>query len=135
MENSAGTIVYVSGGGRNCYSYGPQQVFEGVYFDEFEGQVFLEGAGPAQKYIKPREDVWLRFDSLSINDPDRKKPRGDRSNVYFIKLIGRKTDREGRYGMGVSSAEILVDRVLSARLLQSGDGYISCRLIIDSCKP
>jgi hypothetical protein len=125
VEDSIAVLEFV--GARQCYYFGQQQVFNGIYFDEFEGQLFLEGTAPSPKYIMPKQVVWLTFDEET--DRSNFPISGDRdgiTRVWAVSFLGKKTSLPGNYGhLGGSEA---------ASLQQSGKGYVSCQLIENSCK-
>lgn len=117
-----GSVGYISP--RNCYRFGPEKEFDGIYFDEFEGQFFIEGARPATHY-KLKELVWLTIDDKTdLNGHELSAPL--KSRIWHIKFVGRKTKVKAFYGHGgVFENEIIVDKILSARLIKSGDEFLS----------
>lgn len=122
-----GTEIRQFAGSRACYDFLPPRRFSGIYVDEFEGQMFLEGAGEAKRYVIPCRQIWFSVDEQS--DVSRWKgfdKSDDLSRVWLVDFIGRATPSapKGQYGhMGVSEGEVLVDRVISARLLGTYEGY------------
>lgn len=121
-------------GAAACGDLGRQRVFEGIYFDEFEGQIFLDGERPAESYTQRGPLTWLTFDEQSV--PEQLGTGVVSTRVWHMRFIGRKTVRSGHYGhFGMSCHEILVDRVLWARPQQAAGGYRSDSLIQQNDDP
>ena len=110
---------------RNCNDWQSPRVFDGIYVDEFEGQRFLEGAKSAERYVS-RDRVWLNLDHRTQLGPLVPiRPDDGKTRVYHVRFSGRKTARPGRYGhFGMSSEEIVVDRILQARLVSTIDDRV-----------
>lgn len=117
-------------GQRDCYL--PPREFAGVFFFEFEGELFLEGAMPAERYSFSICDAgWLYFDDESAGRQlvSAQSPTTANS-IWFLRFVGRASPPfefiplPQRYGhLGVSQNAFLVDRVIEARLLRTYEGY------------
>lgn len=104
-----------------CFKMLPAKRFRGIWLDQFEGSVFIDGArdmGTAKAELRRRLAVpaahmeWLGWD-----DTYRAAhfPPSPNARVVAIDFIGRRTAYPGRYGhMGMSSSEVVVDRIISA---------------------
>ena len=126
-----GATVFAFTGPRDCFHFGAPRVFSGIYIDEFEGQSFLEGQQPPGPYRD--QSVWISFDEKSDKRAAPLLHGIAPTHVWQIRFIGRRTDRPGRYGhMGMSNSEVLVDRVLEARLLGTYQGYLPPSVLIRS---
>jgi hypothetical protein len=126
-----GATVFAFAGPRDCYHFGPPRVFSGIYIDEFEGQSFLEGQHPPGPYRD--QSVWISFDEKSDKSVAPLLHSMTPTRIWRIRFVGRKTDRAGTYGhLGMSNSEVLVDRVLEARLLGAYQGYLPPSVLIRS---
>ncbi len=129
VRQSDGSIVGHYVGSRACHDFLAPRRFTGVYVDEFEGQMFLEGAGVAERYVIPCRWIWLTVDEKSdVRRWARPKDGGNLSRVWLLDFVGRATppapNSHNGYGhMGVFEGEVLVDQVISARLIGSYEGY------------
>lgn len=131
----SGTQVASSLPDRDCLDFGPARRFNGVYFDEFEGQLLIEGTPKGPPFREPSDHVWLEFDERTVYDANTKallRPDDSgKTRVFMIEFIGRKTARKGQYGhMGASQHEVLVNRVVGARKIHETSGYAGADLLI-----
>lgn len=122
-------------GSRLCHDLGPPERLKGIYFDEFEGQLFIEGSPAGPPYRAPEELVWPTFDEATVYENDTKRTLLDdgsgATRVFEIEFIGRKASRKGRYGhFGMSQHEVVIDRVVRLRLLHKVEGYADSDLLI-----
>jgi len=86
--------------------FGPEQVFEGEYAINFETSVFTPDDAPRA------EAVWL------AGWEDRPGDNGGAIRRYHLRFVGRHTADPGRYGgLGAYRHEVLITRLISARLL------------------
>ncbi|MFT3976951.1 MAG: hypothetical protein QM688_07550 [Sphingomonas bacterium] len=110
---------------RDCYDWGGERTFSGIYIDELEGERFMEGQAPASSYC-PHDEVWMMFDEKSdLRAMPALKLYEDGSRIWSVRFIGRKTAKSGEYGhMGMSTEEVLVDRMVSANLIAAYPGYV-----------
>jgi hypothetical protein len=120
-----------------CFKMLPSQHFHGIWLDEFEGSVFFEGKLKAesvkaevQRRLKTKSysNEWLDLaGSAGKYLPLKNSPN---SRMVALDFIGRRTAYLGRYGhMGGSTSEVLVDRVISARVVyQSREPYLEYEL-------
>ncbi|WP_156442938.1 MULTISPECIES: hypothetical protein [unclassified Sphingomonas] len=134
-ETHGGTPVLGSIGTRLCHELDAPKRFRGIFFDEFEGQLFIEGSPPGPPYREPQERVWPSFDGATTFDKGTKNTLIDdgsgSTRVFEIEFIGRKTSRKGRYGhFGMSQHEVVIDRVVRLRLLHKVEGYADSNLLI-----
>lgn len=116
-------------GSRACYDFLPPRRFSGVYVDEFEGQMFLEGAKESDRYVIPCRWIWFTVDEKSdVSRWPGLKDSGNSSRVWLLDFVGRATPpaatgRNGYGHMGASEGEVLVDQIISARLIGSYEGF------------
>ncbi len=120
---------------RNCFDFGPVQRFTGVYFDEFEGQLFIEGTPAGPPYLQPQERIWPSFDEKTTYRGDTRRALSPddsgATRVFEVEWIGRKTVRAGEYGhFGLSQRGMIVDQVIKVRLLHKVEGYAGPDLLI-----
>ncbi len=120
---------------RDCFDFGSAQRFTGIYFDEFEGQLFIEGAPGGPPYQQPQERIWPTFDEKTIYRGDTKRVMSPddsgATRVFEVEWIGRKTVRAGHYGhFGMSQRGMIVDQVIKVRLLHKVEGYAGPDLLI-----
>ncbi|MGI4731684.1 MAG: hypothetical protein ACRYFW_08055 [Janthinobacterium lividum] len=99
--------------------------------DEFEGQLFIENGQAAPRYIEPKRRVWVAFDRKTDGSAIKLIASRRGTQFWLVDVVGRETDRGGRYGhMGASDATLLVDHVNSATPLQHVDGYAPDSLLV-----
>ena len=122
-----------------CFKMQPQRRFSGIWLDEFEGSVFLEGVTEPSEALRRIRAVdrrgpageWLGW-SMSLDDLDpslrRALERSATARLVYLEFDGRRTAYRGRYGhMGMSESEVIVDRVIAARPVHvSRFGYLVC---------
>jgi hypothetical protein len=102
-----------------CFFMLPQQRWRGVWVNTPERSSFQPGATRRLAEAASHR-IWLRFAAPNKLDFSRQYNRSDR--VYLIEFIGRRTRYPGEYGdTGDVRHEILVDRVLSSRLISDTD--------------
>lgn len=115
---------------RECYLE-PRR-FKGIYISEFEGGGFVPNASPSEAYtISICHDFWLGMDEQSLGLDLFANPTSlDGGQVFQVDFIGRpspdlpQVPLPARYGhMGVYQNAIMVDRIISARLLRTFSGY------------
>jgi hypothetical protein len=100
-----------------CFKMSAEQRLSGLWRNDFEGQLFC--SAPAQKcdYGKLRETVWLDFGPGS-----QSKVSPGSGGVYAIEFDGRSALQKGMYGhMGMFDREVIVDRLISIRQVESPD--------------
>ena len=109
-------LVYV--GDADCYRFGPPRRMRGVWRAAFEGSEFFPG-----RTTPPGEDetsgVWLSVDeNAPLPIAVRRKGGWEHPPLLLVDFVGRQTLFPGGYGhMGMSHDLIVVDRLLSARVL------------------
>ncbi|THD62791.1 hypothetical protein [Phenylobacterium sp.] len=87
-------------------AFGPEQVFEGDYANDFQTSRFHAEGAPAG------QDDWL------AGWQDRPGDGGGILRRYHLKFVGRRTAAPGQYGgLGKYPNEVLITRLVSARLL------------------
>ena len=107
--------------------------FRGIWLDQFEGSRYFDGAHDASRVkASIRHDAktfnanreWLGWNDQATRDLI---PSAPRARLVAIDFIGRRMAYPGRYGhMGISRRAIIVDRVLSARLIyQASTPYLA----------
>jgi hypothetical protein len=112
-----------------CYKMQRPRRYRGIWINEFEGQQFIpEGVTlPEWPRTNPRSpgwreqferaraaSIWLSVDRAMTDDDVRRTGRR-----MLIEFIGRQTAYPGNYGhMGMSGNEIIVDRVISLKVLE-----------------
>jgi hypothetical protein len=111
-----------------CYAFGRPHVMEGIYFDYFEGQLFVEGAHDVASADGP--GVWIDQD-LTSADRRRWGMAGEVcGHAYRIRFVGRSAPplpaQPGRgYGhMGEFGGLVVVDRMLAVTDL--GEVHHAC---------
>jgi len=93
-----------------CFRMLPAQRWRGLWRNNFEGSQFCAAPAVVCDYHSPGERVWLNADRV----------RGRRGALYSLQFVGRKTMYTGPYGhMGMSDQEIIVDRVISIKMVQA----------------
>jgi hypothetical protein len=105
-----------------CYRFGPSGHMHGLWRNAFEGSQFCAAPArqcpdrpPAQKVDHYRDNVWLQFRAFPRGWDDT--PPG---GLYLVDFIGRSSQYEGIFGhMGMSKYEVIVDRLLSIKLLEA----------------
>lgn len=125
-----GVAVYAFIGSRACYSFEPPREFDGIYVDEFEGQEFIVTKNLRLPVVSPARNTWLDFDELSDRGPLTHRPDAS-TRLWHVRFVGRQTNSSGRYGhKGMSDEVVLVDRVLSAKMLAKTHGYAGPDLVV-----
>lgn len=90
-------------------AFGPEQAFEGDFTVDVQTSAFHADGAPKG------QDDWL------VGWPDRPGDDGGIVRRYHIKFVGRRTTTAGAYGPGgTRPGEVLIDRLVSARLLIGG---------------
>lgn len=128
-DRSSGAEFVVRGPDRDCRRFRAARSFEGVWIDEFEGSLFVEGARSYDEARRrPASDpqvYWLAIDAKS--DIAKVVPRRY-GTAYRIRLIAREMLPEGKrsrfslpgFGhMGMWHQSILVDAVRSAEVIRT----------------
>lgn len=93
-----------------CVRMLPSERWRGLWRDDCEGSQFCLSPADACDFNTKGDRIWLTPGPL----------RGKRGAVYTVEFVGRKTMYRGSYGhMGMSDHEIIVDRVISARMVQA----------------
>jgi hypothetical protein len=105
----------------DCYRMLPPQRMRGVWLNEFEGSKFFPGystdPGPSL-----RSTLWLEVDRPAISRITGRnfnwRSKGPQPKLVLLDFIGRRTAISGPYGhMGMSDHYVVVDRILSAQVL------------------
>ena len=93
-----------------CVRMLPAHRWHGLWRNDFEGSRFCAAPAAACDYDTKGERVWL----------DSRRLRGRWQELYAVDFVGRKTMFKGSYGhLGMSDHEIIVDRVISAKMVQA----------------
>ena len=101
--------------GSNCYRFGEQRRFTGVWRNEFEGSSFYEGQTALPLDHRVRRETWLDFAKEALGTGMVEALPLKKSLVVKIEFLGRKTTVPGAHGMGgLYPHLIIVDQVLSA---------------------
>lgn len=124
LQKQDGIDVVVGVPVDQCYKMLPPQRFRGIWLDEFEGSRFFEGsrdANAVKAEVRRRLGTAEGYEWLDWSGPNGNsipQPTTQNSRMVAIDFIGRRTAYPGRYGhMGVSRSEIVVDRIIAARLI------------------
>jgi hypothetical protein len=137
LEKRNGTRVIVGVPVDQCYKMRPKQRFRGIWLDEFEGSTFFEAALTAESVkaevqrrlrTKHSSNEWLDWAGTARKGvPSKNSPN---SRMVALDFVGRRTAYPGSYGhMGMSSGEVVVDRVVSAHVIyQSNEPYLEYEL-------
>lgn len=109
--------------GPDCYRFDEKRRFSGVWRNEFEGSSFFEGRTSLPLDNRQRQEAWLDFSKeASANEAFDTLPKKGTS-VVQIEFEGRKTSVPGSHGhFGMYRHLILVDRVLSIRIIEPANG-------------
>jgi len=99
----------------DCYRLTAPRRMRGVARTGFETGSFYPGRTTLPQ-ADERSDLWIELDPRVLA-PDVRRSCAEGCAVY-LDFIGRRTAVRGRYGhMGLASHIVIVDRVLSARVL------------------
>ncbi|WP_326524519.1 hypothetical protein [Sphingomonas sp.] len=123
---------------RQCIGYSAPRVFTGIYLDAFEGQQFIEGAATDPPYIEPDRKIWMNVALLPATDRIRQvqELQADATQIWTVEFVGRVSTAPGFFGhMGVYDGEVIADRIISARLLKTVDGYVGPDLPVRNEQP
>jgi hypothetical protein len=97
-----------------CFEMMPQQRWQGLWRNFFEGSRFCPSRATQCSHESPGEDIWLTF-------PRGREPVGqdEFGGLYAVEFIGRRTRYPGGFGhMGMSDHEMIVDRLISIRMIE-----------------
>jgi hypothetical protein len=121
-QKESGIEVVVGVPVDQCFKMLPAKRFRGIWLDEFEGSIFIDGARDVEttkaELRRSLAAPVAHREWLGWNDADRDAlfPRSSNARLVAVDFIGRRTAYPGRYGhMGMSSSEVVVDRVISVR--------------------
>jgi len=99
----------------DCYRFSEPRRMRGVAITGFETGDFFAGRTTVPKENQS-SDIWIEVDPGVLPTNVRDSCRTGCS--IYLDFLGRRTAVEGHYGhMGMSKHQIVVDRVLYARLL------------------
>lgn len=113
--------VDVSQTGNSCDELLPPERMQGIWVNGFEVSGFVPGAtGLPQPGDRSYGRIWLSFAEGVAPDPalraEMDKVRG--RVAVAIEFVGRRSRHEGAHvHMGGARSQVVVDRILSARLL------------------
>jgi hypothetical protein len=114
-----------------CYKMLPAKRMRGIWLNEFEGSRFFEGMTHRDQVKAALRDkraakLWPFGEWLGWGKAREPETR-PRSQMVLIDFVGRRTAFPGRYGhMGGSSSGVLVDKVLSTKVIyEAKDAYLS----------
>lgn len=100
----------------DCFRFGQPEEFSGIWIDEFERSVFVEGAVSAPRQRPSYEEsAWLSIPK-GIFAPERLPATGKLesechgTSVYRIEFVGRERHGDSGHG-GLWDREIWVDRI------------------------
>ena len=114
-----------------CQRYGHPKRYSGIFIEEFEGHQFIENAMPAARYLEPHDRVWFNLEAGQGSNAERLKRNRGTTVIWYVTIVGRRSIGAGTFGHGgIFPAELLVQRVISARRLQQVDGYAGPDLLI-----
>lgn len=109
-----------------CIRYDPPRQFDGIWWDEFEGEAYWDFAR-----IVPMEDgkpdfggaAWLQFDLAQMAGKDIDRNNGH-EKPWHIRFIGRKTSVPGYHGhYGYFRHNVIVERIISLEPMPRPKGY------------
>jgi hypothetical protein len=108
-----------------CVRMLPTRRWQGLWRHEFEGSRFCAVPATACDYNSKGDKVWLTYDPV----------RGKWGALYSVDFIGRKTMYKGPYGhLGMSDHEIIVDRVMSIKMVQAPPPPMAKDQLIEAMK-
>jgi hypothetical protein len=90
----------------------PRQRYRGVWINEFEGSRFYPGRSTVPT-SRDEAHIWLEVEHSSLAGlvPD--------GRAFLLEIEGRRTMYPGPFGhLGGADHELIVDRVISATLIQ-----------------
>ena len=98
-----------------CYKFDKPRRWKGLWRKQFEGSIFCPAGSPCPDDQSAVEnEIWLEFAS-EHSVPNEVKSGG----VYEVEFIGRRSIGEGHFGhLGMSRNDIIVDRLISTKLLE-----------------
>ena len=109
-KNEKGIAVIESMPIDKCFKMLPAQRWHGLWRNDFEGSQFCAAPAVVCDYNSQGDRVWLSADYV----------RAQSGALYSIEFVGRKTMYKGPYGhLGMSDQEIIVDRVISIKMVQA----------------
>jgi hypothetical protein len=133
LQKESGLDVVVGIPIDQCYKMQPAKRFRGIWINQFEESIFFDGARDANSVkaeMRRRLGTPAAYEEW-LGWPEKMEPPLSRNmRMVFLDFIGRRTAYPGRYGhMGSSRSEIVVDRVISARVIyRSSMPYIEDEL-------
>lgn len=135
-----GVVIHASLPTDQCFKMEPPRRFSGIWHHEFEGSTFLKGvtqpaeamrrlcelqgrAGPAGEWLDWSVS-WRELDPALRSALDGSSG----TRLVYLEFEGRRTAYRGDYGhLGTSETEVIVDRLITARLASaSGNDDLSC---------
>ena len=137
-QKESGIEVIVGVPVDQCFKMLPAKRFQGIWLDEFEGSIFVDGVRDVEaakaelrrRLAAPAAHMeWLGWDDTNRADL---LPPSSNARLVAIDFIGRRTMYPGRYGhMGMSNSEVVVDRMISARpIYQAHTPYLEDELTL-----
>lgn len=113
---------------RACIPLKPRRVYEGVWYDTFEGQEFFDRALTAAGISAPHSRVWLEIDRSAALDlanlpervPEIRTPRSYRVRFVGAETLNMNCDERGSSGWsscyghdGAFPGMVVVEQMLS----------------------
>lgn len=100
---------------QECFAMTPLQRWKGLWRNDFEGMRFCPAPSRECSYETPGDIIWPTFPEGS-----RYAKSAGSGALYAIEFLGRRTVDRGRFGhMGMSDHEMIVDRVLAMKEVES----------------
>jgi len=107
-EIELGSPVYIGQPTDQCYKMQPQQRWQGLWRNEFEGSRFCPGPARQCQMDTPGDIIWLDTERVTRMEPD--------GALYAVDLIGRRTAVKAQHGhLGGSDHDLIVDRFISMK--------------------
>lgn len=101
-----------------CFEMSEARSWRGFWQNDFEGSRFCPEPMKECAYDTPGDNIWLSYAEGVETPPSW--PEVGAGGMYEVEFIGRLTAKRGHYGhMGASDHELVIDRVISIRILLS----------------
>lgn len=101
---------------QDCFRMTPPKRWNGLWRDNFEGQLFCPEPAQACSYATKGNQIWISF-----NPRIRPRQGNATGRTFFISFVGRRTLLPGDHGhLGMAAHEIVVDKLISISPLSMG---------------
>ena len=112
-------------GMRRCLDFGQTKRFKGIYIQQSEGSAFIADAVPSPIYCT-KDSVYLLVDENTDHGGSDLMTRSASNrglHIYELEIVGKMAPiPEQAFTLARAENILIVDKVLSVRLLESTDG-------------